>query len=689
MANEKFKYFDSYNISREVSIDKTSDFTFVQKDKSIHDLKLQGKATTFFKDSMKRFFKNKSSVTGGIILGILVLLAIFVPIVMPNNGAYNVDTTQIMEAELAPKLFSNNGGFWDGTIRRNGYAYDPKTELPAGFRAKVATNVETYNLVENKSTEYGTGGKVLITAAPYSGNTSDYLGIKSYKLDLDLNNTYTLKINFGNDTVDGFTNSEYRVLLVKNDYSGAYYITNDSNNGYVVLQNEGEVTFNINENLKKYNSGFSATDLSEYCVFIGVKPSSTLNTCIEINSLSFESSEAYDNTIVSQIGFVDGNTMMLQEPTVVNTVTTIVDGVSETSEVTVDNYGYWANNLASKSAFEVTCYYCNFDYNKYEEIYGDIEKDISSAYLSLRIKYGYMSFDFSNWKENQTASEIAARFKILDDSKCSIREILSITGTPTVSYNSDKSFKRVTGIDCVGICSQYREMGYDNMPIFIFGTNGKGEDFFKKIFTGLRLSLAIAFGVAAVNIAIGLVWGSISGYFGGWTDIIMERVTDIIGSLSTMVIITLCILYAHNDILAMLIALFMTGWMGVAARTRTQFYRFKGMEYVLASRTLGAKDNRLIFRHILPNSLGTIITSSILMIPSVMYTEASIAYLGLGLKDVPLFGVILSEGNAYFQSEATFLLVIPKIIMMLLMIAFNLFGNGLRDAFNPSLKGSE
>ena len=688
MENENFKYFDSYNISREVKINKDSDFTFVQKDKSIHDLKLQGKATTFFKDSLKRFFKNTSSVTGGIILGLLILLAIFVPIVMPSNGAYNVDTTQIMEAELSPKLFSHTNGFWDGTIRRNGYAYNKETGLPAGFRAKVATNVVTYDVVENKATEYGEGGKVLISNAPYSGNTSDYLGIKSYALDLDFKNTYTLTLNFTVEDVPGFTNTDYRVLLVNSDYTTSYFISGNSDSGYVSLPDSTKVTINLGDSLKKYNSSFNLDSLSGYSIFVGVKPSTTLNTAILLDSLAFTSSDTTDNETVSQISFADGNTMMLQNAQIIKTIPSTVEGEDPT-EVTVDNLGYWANNLSAKSAYQVTCNYCNFDYNKYEEVYGDIEKDISSAYISLRIKYGYMSFDFSNWVDNPSKEEIASRFKILDDTKCSIREIYTITGTPVVSKNSDGSFKRVSGINCTGVCSQYREMGYESMPIFIFGTNGKGQDFFKKIFTGLRLSLLIAFGVSIINIAIGLVWGSVSGYFGGWTDIVMERITDIIGGLPTMVIITLCILYAHNDVLAMLIALFMTGWMGVAGRTRTQFYRFKGMEYVLASRTLGAKDSRLIFRHILPNSLGTIITSSILMIPGVMYTEASIAYLGLGLKDVPLFGVILSEGNAYFQSEATFLLVIPTIIMMLLMIAFNLFGNGLRDAFNPSLKGSE
>ena len=199
----------------------------------------------------------------------------------------------------------------------------------------------------------------------------------------------------------------------------------------------------------------------------------------------------------------------------------------------------------------------------------------------------------------------------------------------------------------------------------------------------------LAFGCALLNILIGIVWGSISGYFGGIVDITMERFCDIVSGLPSIAIITLCLLHFKNDMLAFIISMFMTGWMGVAGRTRTQFYRYKGREYVLASRTLGARDGRLIFRHILPNAMGTIITSSILMIPSVIYSEASIAYLGLGLKGQLMFGVILTENSNIFQGYTMYLLIIPTIIMAFLLVSFNLFGNGLRDAFNPSLKGED
>jgi oligopeptide transport system permease protein len=151
---------------------------------------------------------------------------------------------------------------------------------------------------------------------------------------------------------------------------------------------------------------------------------------------------------------------------------------------------------------------------------------------------------------------------------------------------------------------------------------------------------------------------------------------------------TLAIILFGSNFTTFALALCLTGWIGTASITRTQFYRFKDMEYILAARTLGASDFRLIFRHVLPNAIGTIITSSVLMIPSVIFSEATISYLNLGLQGMASFGVILSD-NQHFLSTNPVLIVFPSVVMALIMISFNLFGNGLRDAFNPSLKGEE
>jgi len=136
----------------------------------------------------------------------------------------------------------------------------------------------------------------------------------------------------------------------------------------------------------------------------------------------------------------------------------------------------------------------------------------------------------------------------------------------------------------------------------------------------------------------------------------------------------------------------MTGWIGMASRVRMQFYRFKGQEYVLAARTLGAKDSRIIWKHIFPNALGTIITGSVLAIPGVIFSESMLSFLGIinFATDPKLMsiGTMLSQGSKYLTTYPHVLLF-PAVFISLLELSFNLFGNGLRDAFNPSLRGVE
>ena len=142
---------------------------------------------------------------------------------------------------------------------------------------------------------------------------------------------------------------------------------------------------------------------------------------------------------------------------------------------------------------------------------------------------------------------------------------------------------------------------------------------------------------------------------------------------------------------SLLFAFVLTGWIGMASTVRMQFYRFKGQEYVLASRTLGAKDLRIMFKHIFPNALGTIVTSSVLVIPGVIFQESTLTYLGIVNLDsstTTSVGTMLANGRQYLSSDPHIILF-PALFISLLMISFNLFGNGLRDAFNPALRGSD
>ena len=238
---------------------------------------------------------------------------------------------------------------------------------------------------------------------------------------------------------------------------------------------------------------------------------------------------------------------------------------------------------------------------------------------------------------------------------------------------------------------QYR---YGFEPAFLFGTNALGQDILTRLAAGARFSLIFAVCIATINLCIGAVYGAIEGYYGGAVDMIMERLTDILARIPFMVVTTLFQLHLAKKVgvvPSLLFAFVLTGWIGMASTVRMQFYRYKGQEYVLASRTLGASDLRIMFKHIFPNALGTIVTSSVLVIPGVIFSESSLTYLGIVNLDSSTqtsVGTMLANGRQYLSSDPHIILF-PALFISLLMISFNLFGNGLRDAFNPALRGSD
>ena len=231
-------------------------------------------------------------------------------------------------------------------------------------------------------------------------------------------------------------------------------------------------------------------------------------------------------------------------------------------------------------------------------------------------------------------------------------------------------------------------------PCFLFGTDATGHDILIRLACGARFSLLLSAIVSILNFCIGTVYGAVEGYYGGKLDLIMERIVDVLYAIPTMVLFSLIQLRWGKElgvVGALLLAFVLTGWIGVAGTVRAQFYRYKGQEYVLAARTLGAKDRRLIARHILPNALGTIVTSCVLMVPRVIFTESTLSYLGVLVMDTATLtsvGTMMSNAQAAL-SNYPHAIFFPAMFISLMMISFNLFGNGLRDALNPSLRGSE
>ncbi len=238
---------------------------------------------------------------------------------------------------------------------------------------------------------------------------------------------------------------------------------------------------------------------------------------------------------------------------------------------------------------------------------------------------------------------------------------------------------------------QYR---YGFEPAFLFGTTELGQDILTRLASAARFSLIFAVCISAINLFIGAIIGALEGYYGGVFDLVMERIIDILGGVPSMVVMSLFQLHLASKVgpvLSMLFAFVLTGWIGMSARTRMQFYRFKRQEYVLSARTLGASDGRLIFKHIFPNAMGTLITGSVLAIPGVIFSESSLTYLGivnLNSSTMTSVGTMIANGRTNYVSFPH-IIFFPALFLALLEISFNLFGNGLRDAFNPSLKGVE
>jgi oligopeptide transport system permease protein len=268
------------------------------------------------------------------------------------------------------------------------------------------------------------------------------------------------------------------------------------------------------------------------------------------------------------------------------------------------------------------------------------------------------------------------------------------TGEGGYIYSRDRS-----GSLEVRVCYfNYYQYVNGHEPVYFFGTNSLGQDLFTAIGVGARFSLVFAIIVSAINLTIGAIYGAIQGYYGGMVDMVLDRFADILSGVPFIVVTTLFQMHLTPKLLklgslgmvvAFLFAFVLTGWLGMAALTRKQFYRFKGQEFVLAARTLGASDWRLMFKHIFPNSLGTIVTSCALVIPGVISSEVSMTYLGIiNLQEAfsTSIGTLASQGQTAMTS-APHAMLFPAIFLSLLLISFNLFGNGLRDAFNPATRG--
>lgn len=271
------------------------------------------------------------------------------------------------------------------------------------------------------------------------------------------------------------------------------------------------------------------------------------------------------------------------------------------------------------------------------------------------------------------------------------RRVSSLDDTeryPAGSILEVSNKKEVRGVETVDVLvNYYAYQGVDEY--FWLGTDYLGRDMWTRLCRGARVSLMIALLAVGVNMVFGVIYGSIAGYYGGRLDMIMMRIAEIINAFPQIVVVTMFIMFFGTGIFSIIMALVIRGWIPTARMIRSQFLRFKDREYVLSARTLGVPDKTLIFRHILPNSIGPIITRTMIAIPGAIFQESFLAYIGLGLQaPEPSIGVLLSEGQKTLLHLPHQTLA-PAVLISVLMISFNLFSNGLRDAFDPTMRGQE
>lgn len=246
--------------------------------------------------------------------------------------------------------------------------------------------------------------------------------------------------------------------------------------------------------------------------------------------------------------------------------------------------------------------------------------------------------------------------------------------------------------------------------IFITGSDSLGRDLYSRVIYGTRVSLSVAFVASFVSVIIGVIIGTISGYFGGWIDNSIMRVVDFLYAIPLLPIIILMQVYFQalarrglseggepslllklnqdmGGLLFLFVAIGVLNWIGMARLARGQVLTYKHKEFVEAAESVGASHTRIIFKHLLPNIFGPLLIAESLAIPGYIFTEAILSFIGLGVNPpIPSWGSMINEGYQGIRSNAHLVLV-PGIALSLLTLAFNFMGDGLRDAFDPKMRG--
>lgn len=222
-----------------------------------------------------------------------------------------------------------------------------------------------------------------------------------------------------------------------------------------------------------------------------------------------------------------------------------------------------------------------------------------------------------------------------------------------------------------------------------FGTDHLGRDLFTRVWMGARVSLTIGFLATIINTLLGCVLGGLSGYFGGRFDLVFMRVVEVLYGIPSLIVTMLVMAVLGPGIESLIIAMCIVGWIGTCRFVRGEVLKLKSNDYVSAAKVLGVSNTSIIFKHILPNILGLVITNLTLAIPNAIFQEAFLSYIGIGIAPpAASWGVLAKEGVKYLRTFPH-QLFIPALFICTTMLALNLLGDGLRDAFDPKLRGTE
>lgn len=220
------------------------------------------------------------------------------------------------------------------------------------------------------------------------------------------------------------------------------------------------------------------------------------------------------------------------------------------------------------------------------------------------------------------------------------------------------------------------------------GTDQYGRDVFSRLLYGSRISLSVGLVAVSIYVFIGTTIGSIAGYYGGWVDGLLMRFVDIMLSIPTFFLILMVIAFVGPNILNVMVVIGLTSWTDVARLVRGEILSLKEREFIQAARVIGMKDSRIILRHLLPNALGPILVVSTLGVGGAVLVESSLSFLGLGVQPpTASWGNMLLEGKEHL-TDAWWLVFFPGLAIFLTVMGFNLLGEGLRDRFDPRMRGS-